>query len=218
MPQLIPPVGNSHVNHGMVLDLVLTDGTTYRIANTFDPITVSGNAYTALGSLLYVESVTNDIKTTNGDLKIGLTEIPGTAIGSVFTAPILGASVRIQRVFFGENNYQYTGTPYPRYFGIVQSYDIEEQVSEFTGERINTLVITTASLNKMLERKITGQFTNTASRQRYYPGDISFDRVVALQGVAFDFGRRPLSGSGFGGGGGFAGGSGGTDIPTEQVR
>lgn len=216
MGSLIPPVGNSHVNHGMVIDLRMTNGTTYYIANTYDPITVNGNVYTALGSLLYVESVTNDIKTTNGDLKIGLTEIPNSAISSVFTAPLLGATVKIQRVFFSEGSYVYTGTPYPRYIGVVQGFDIEEQVSEITGERSNMLVVTTASLNKMLERKVTGQFTNTASRQRFYPGDISFDRVVALQGVAFDFGRRPQGGSGFAGGGGVS--PGGTDIPVEQVR
>jgi hypothetical protein len=57
----------------------------------------------------------------------------------------------------------------------------------------------------VLENKVTGQRTNGTDRNRFYPTDISFDRVKTLQNTSFDFGKKYVGGNGYGGGGGGGG-------------
>jgi hypothetical protein len=57
----------------------------------------------------------------------------------------------------------------------------------------------------VLQNKISGQRTNSTDRKRYFPGDISFDRVADLTNTSFDFGKKYVGGQGYGGGGGGGG-------------
>ena len=100
---------------------------------------------------------------------------------------------------------------YTRYTGIITNFNVEEVNDPFSGDRTHTVVISCASLNQLLENKVMGQRTNGSDRKRFYPGDISFDRVKDLQGISFDFGKKYTGGTGYGGTstGGFYGGGGG---------
>ena len=65
--------------------------------------------------------------------------------------------------------------------------------------------MTCASINTILENRITGQRTNPVDRNKYYPGDQTFNRVPDLHNVNFDFGREYTGGTGYGGGAGGGG-------------
>jgi len=201
--------GKNHISHALFLDLTL-DTTTYYISSAYRNYTIDGNVYNRLGSLLQAGSLTDDLKTSNGDVVISLSGIPTSLINQFTSAPIKGGSVKIRRGFFDTaTNTLDTSQVYTRYNGIITNYAIDETMDPLTGDRTHTIAVTCASINQLLENKVTGQRTNGSDRKKYYPGDISFDRVKDLQNTSFDFGKPFSGGTGYGGGGYGGGGGGG---------
>jgi hypothetical protein len=211
MPTSIPEVANTSISHAVFIDLTLNANfspTTYYISSAYKPITYNGNTYTELGAFLQLGSVTDDLKVTNGDMQIQLSGIPSDAnyMDIVLSYPIKGGNVVVRRGFFDVNTMQLIpGAMYERYRGVITNYSVDETTNFVTGDLVNTIVVSCASINTVLENKVTGQRTNGTDRNRYYPGDISFDRVKTLQNTAFDFGKKYTGGTGYGGGGGGGG-------------
>lgn len=202
--------GKNHISHAMFIDLTL-DTTTYYISSAYRGYTIDGNQYNQLGYLLQAGSITDDLKTSNGDVVISLSGIPTSVIGQFINAPIKGGAVVIKRGFFDVNtNIIDTSQVYTRYKGIITNFAIEETNDMLTGDRTHTVAVTCASINNLLENRVSGQRTNSSDRRRFYPGDISFDRVKDLQNTSFDFGKPYSGGTGYGGGG-YRGGGGGFD-------
>ena len=188
--------GENDVLHALFLDLTLGN-VTYYLSNAYRPVTVDGNTYTALGAFIGIGSITEDLRTTNGDVQITLTGIPtdDNYLATVLTTPIKGGSVLVRRAFFNKNTLEIKldgpdPQVYLRYKGIITNFAIEEQENLLTGELNNSISIICASLNSLLENKVAGQRTNGSDRRKYYPGDISFDRVKDLANTQFDFGRK----------------------------
>lgn len=210
MSTAIPEVGNVSISHALFIDITLTNNNTpitYYISSAYKPITIDGNSYTELGAFLQVGSITDDLKITNGDLQISLTGIPSEVnyVSVVLNNPVKGGNVVVRRGFFDINTMQLIpGAVYERYRGIITNFAIEEDVSFLTGELVTSIAVSCASINTLLENKIAGQRTHKTDRQRFFPGDISFNRVVALQSTAFDFGKKFTGGTGFGGAGGYS--------------
>lgn len=211
MATSIPAVANTSISHAILIDITLAD-TTYYISSAYKPITTGGNTYTELGALLQISNITEDIKTTNGDITVSLSGIPSEAdyLNIVLSSPIKGGAVKIQRVFFDVNTAAVLSV-HPRYQGIITNFAIDEEISPITGELTNAVSVICASINTLLENRVTGQRTNSSDRKRFYPNDISFDRVAALQNTQFDFGREYAAGGGAGGSGGSGGGRGADD-------
>ena len=209
MATSIPQVTDvNNIIHCMLIDLTL-GSTTYYLSSAYKPVSYGGNTYTELGSFLSVGSLTEDIKTTNGDIALSLSAIPSEAnyMNTVLTTPIKGGSVKIYRAFF-DDNYDYNASNvYGRYSGVITNFNISEEDDFLQGKLNNTITITCASINTILENKVTGQRTALADRQKFFPGDTTFNRVADLQNVQFDFGRK-YSG-GYTGGGGWGPGGGG---------
>lgn len=182
----------NHVLHCLLIDLTLGN-VTYYLSNAYKPITTAGHTYTALGAFISVSSITEDLRTTNGDISITLTGIPtnDNYLSRVLTMPIKGGSVKLRRAFFNSDTLDILPDQvFLRYQGIVTNFAIEEEDNLFTGDLNNTISIICASLNSLLENKTTGQRTNGSDRRKYYPGDISFDRVKDIANASFDFGRK----------------------------
>lgn len=201
MATTITAVQGTRISHAVFIDLTLND-TTYYISSAYQPITVNGNVYTELGALLQVSDITENLKTTNGDVTISLSGIPSQAnyMSLVLNTPIKGGSVEIRRVFFDPDTLEaLPGQEYLRYRGIIINYSIEEQTDFINGELTNSISVSCASYNKLLENKVVGQRTNGTDRKKFYPGDISFDRVKDLQNTDFDFGKKYTGGNGYGG-------------------
>ena len=163
-----------------------------------------GNTYTELGAFLAVGEFTEDIKTTNGDLSIALTGIPAGNVQTVMQSQVKGGVVKISRAFF-DNNYAVSAV-YPRYNGLITNFSISEQVSLDQGEITNSVGISVASINTILENRVNGQRTTPLDRARLFPGDTTFARVPIINNTAFDFGKDYAYTGGYGGGGGGGGG------------
>jgi len=197
MSTLIPELNSSNIKHCLLIELQIGD-TTYYVSNSWKAITYNGNVYSELGAFLSLGEFREDIKTTNGDLSITLTGIPAGNVRSVLENPVKGGIVKIFRAFF-DDNYAITNV-YPRYNGIITNYSISEQVSLAEGDITNSVGISVASINTILENRVTGQRTAPGDRTRLYPGDSTFARVPIINNTSFDFGREYAGGGGFGNG------------------
>lgn len=214
MATTIAPLANSSISHAVFIDLTLGN-VTYYISSAYQPITINSNTYTELGAFLQIGEIQEDLKTTNGDVMVSLSGIPSEAnyMNLVLNTQIKGGEIVIKRGFFDvETLVPIPGEVYERYRGVITNYAIDETENILNGELSNMITITCASINTVLENKIAGQRTNTTDRQKYFPGDISFDRVKELQNTSFDFGKEYTGGRGYGGGGGGGGGGPGRDI------
>lgn len=209
MARSIPPVQENHINTAIMIDLNL-DGNVYYISSAYDEITYSGNTYTQLGAFLQVGEIAEDIKTTNGDIGISLSGIPDDTLTDVLTTNIKGGEVVLYRAFFNDDYSLDSANVYQRFKGIITTFAIEEQIDILEGNDTNAVTISCASINTILENKVAGQRSNPADREKFFPGDGTFDRVPDLMGVSFDFGKEYSGTGGYqGGGGGRGGGRGG---------
>lgn len=208
MPTTITPAQGTSIAHAVFIDLTLGN-VTYYISSAYAPLTVDGNTYTQLGGFLSVGDIREDVKATAGDMLISISGIPDDPdyTGIIFNTQIKGGSITVKRGFFDtQTNEILFGQVYDRYKGIITNWAFDEDTNYVEGQITNTITITCASLLTVLKNKVTGQRTNASDRQKYYPGDISFNKVEALQNVNFDFGKEYTGGTGQGGGGGGRGG------------
>ena len=199
MSTAIPEVEANNIKHCLLIQMQIGT-TTYYISNSWKAITYDGNVYTQLGAFLSVGEFREDIKTTNGDLSLELTGIPAGNIQTVLQNPVKGGVVKIFRAFF-DDNYA-VSTVYPRYNGLITNFSINEQVSLDQGDITNTVGISVASINTILENRVNGQRTTPEDRARLFPTDTTFARVPIINNTAFDFGKDFSYGGGYGGGGG----------------
>ena len=210
MATTITPVQGDHIVSILLIDLTL-DGTTYYISNAYKPVTFNSNTYTQLGSFLNIETLTEDIRTTNGDIALSLSGIPSTPdyVNLVLTTKIKGGSVTVRRGFMDQNDLELdTSQVYIRFKGLITNFAITEEVSILERKNTNTVTITIANTNTLLEQTVSGQRTNPEDRKRIFANDQIFDRIPELVNLHFDFGKPFVSGGNYGGGGGGGGGGG----------
>lgn len=203
----------NYLQHALFVILTLDD-TTYYLTSNRRPISFGPITFNAMGWLLQISEIQDDLKTNNGDLNLALSGIPEGLVDTVLTAPIKGGEVVVFRGLQKGGDLQL----YQRYTGIITNFAIEEQDDYLSRDRNYTVTITCANINTLMENRVSGQRTNGSDRKRFYPSDISFDRCKDLQNVNFDFGKKYTGGNGYGGayspGGpgyypGFPGGGGG---------
>lgn len=199
----ITAVQDNNISHALFIDLDL-DGNVYYISNAYKPITIDGNTYTELGAFLGINEIRDDLKATGGDLAIALTGIPSNEnyVDIMLSYPIKGGNVVVRRGFFDTNTLiPISGQIFERYRGIITNFSIDETENFLQGDLVYTITVTCANINTLLNNKITGQRTNSSDRNRFYPGDISFDRTSVIANTGFDFGKKFIGGNGYGGGG-----------------
>jgi len=204
MSTTITPVQGDHIVSILMIDLTI-ESTTYYISNAYKPVTFSGNTYTQLGSFLNVDTLTEDIRTTNGDIAISLSGIPTEAdyINLVLTTKLKGGQVIIRRGFMDKDDLELdTSEVYTRFKGIITNFNISEDVNIMERNSTNSATIVVANTNSILEQRISGQRTNPEDRKRLFPSDQVFDRIPELVNLHFDFGKPFNSGGNYGGGGG----------------
>jgi hypothetical protein len=211
MATTITPVQQDHISSCLLIDLTL-DTTTYYISSAYKPVTYNSNTYTELGSFLQISDFQEDIRTTNGDISITLSGIPSEQdyLSLILTTPVKGGNVVVRRGFYDTSNHELdTNEVYNRFTGVITNFAIQEDFTP-TETLTNSVTVTCASINTLLENRISGQRTNPEDRERLFPSDAVFDRVPQLYNISFDFGKEyQYRGGGYGGGGGGRGGGGG---------
>lgn len=190
-------LNSASITHGEFVKLT-TSTTTYTFCNAAAAITVGGNTFSGLGSLLSVGAVNREIKATSIDMVIGLIGIDPTNVNLVLGADIKGSTLEVWRGFF-DSNYQIITSPstqfFKRYQGIVSNISLTEDWNDDVRSRTVTASISCTSFRAILENKINGIRTNLNSWQQQYASDASMSRVAAISGQYFDFGSPPKTGS-----------------------
>jgi len=222
MSSNIPPLQETQVKHGILMDITVNT-TTYYVANTYGYIDWNGNRYAGLGHFLGLSEVQDDLKATNNSLSVSLSGLPNAVgenepeyITTILNSNFKGSRVKIYRAFFNlQDNKLITDQVYLRFNGYISNYTIVDNVDVAGKSATNTVVVNCSSINAILEKQISGRRTNSADAKKFYPTDIGFDEVVKISGRVFDFGK-PYSGGP--GGGSNTGGGGGKNSDFQPVQ
>lgn len=156
-------------------------------------LTINGVNYTGLGQLLAVGPSMSNLRTTAEEVAIVISGIPESGITGLLNNRIKGSQVQIFRGYFNPETsalLPIAGNPVGKFQGIVSNYSVSDALS--MGEDTGTLTITfsAVSIIEQLTRKISGRRTNPADQNKFYPGDMSMDRVVTVANSNFNFGAR----------------------------
>lgn len=193
----INAVTSPSIRHGEFVRLTVGKSpatTVYTFCNAAAPITVNGITFTALNALLSVGDVQRDIKSTSDDMTITLTGIDPTYISLILSSDIKGSIVEVWRGFFDSDNQIITSPTtqfFKRYQGIVSNISISEKWEEQIRSRVATCSISSSSMRRVIENRLSGMKTNEQSWQKIYPSDVSMSRVAKISNTYFDFGQPP---------------------------
>lgn len=201
MSTTINAVTSPSIRHGEFVRLTVGKApstTVYTFCNAAAPITVSGITFTALSVLLSVGDVQRDIKSTSDDMTIALTGINPTYVSLILSSDIKGSIVEVWRGFFDSNNQIITSPTtqfFKRYQGIVSNVSIAESWNDELRQRVATCSISSSSMRRVIENRLSGMKTNQQSWQLVYPSDVSMNRVAQISNTYFDFGQAPKRGT-----------------------
>lgn len=159
----------------------------YTFSSSYKTETIGGTQYLPLGGLLAVGVQNRDLRVTSADTSLSLSGIDGNNIYVVLATKVKGSEIEIIRGFY-DANYILQNT-YPRFTGIVTSYNISEDRSE--REDNFTVTINASSYKTVLENRVAGRKTNQQSWQVFNSTDTSMDRVYSIADQQFDFGKDP---------------------------
>jgi len=159
----------------------------YTFSSSYKSETIGNTTYTPLGGLLQVGVQNRDLRVTSADTSLSLSGIDGNNIYIVLATKVKGSEIEIIRGFY-DQNYILQNT-YPRFTGIVTSYNISEDRSD--REDNFTVTINASSYKTILENRISGRKTNQQSWQVFNSTDTSMDRVYSIADQQFDFGKDP---------------------------
>tara|TARA_R100000734_G_scaffold18758_2_gene16418 strand:- start:294 stop:947 length:654 start_codon:yes stop_codon:yes gene_type:complete len=209
---ITPVVGATNIQTVIFVKLGPIEGTTYYIANTYKPYSVGGQSYTALGSLVGLTGIDDELRVSNSDVGVVFSGIPTDQdyVNLVLNSKVKGASIEIMRGFIDANGDLEGNTVYTRFRGIITNYAISESRTQFSEDTYHTVTLQCSNINSILENKVSGRKTNEQDMKAFFSTDGSFDRVATLMSTAFDFGKGygdETTGSAGGGGGSTGGGS-----------
>jgi hypothetical protein len=155
---------------------------------------IGGDTYVGLGKLLSVSGSNSELRSSGQELTIGISGIPDSAISDITTSSIKGSSVKIIRGLFNATNGSFlsaiTGNPITRFSGYVNNIALDEEYDVESKNSSNTIILSCASNVDVLNNKIAGRRTNSESQKKFFPNDVSMDRVSAIESTYFDFGAN----------------------------
>lgn len=157
------------------------------------PFDVEGETYTGLGKLLNITSTNSELRVSGGEVTITLSGIPNSSIAEIVNSKIKGSGVKIYRVLFDGTTGEYlsiTGNPVGRFNGYINNYSLQEDYDIDSRTSTNTLVLTCSSIVEILNNKIAGRKTNPSSMKKFFPSDLSMDRVPSIENTTFNFGAK----------------------------
>lgn len=216
MAQTITPVNSPHIEHGVLIDLIIPDSesgaeSAYYISNCYTNINYNGQTYLALGNFLGISDVQGDLQSTNNEVVVSLSGIPSKdesldVIQTVLAQQIKGSKIKMYRAFFDTETQQVIEVSgvkqiFLRFDGIINNFAVQEEYNG-TGASLDvqhTVTVTASSILSVLENRVSGRRTNEQSYQRQYGeqyinafilNDPAMDRVVSLKAATFDFGKK----------------------------
>lgn len=164
-----------------------------RFSDRRSAYTLDNEEYIGLGKLVSITSTASELRASGQEVQIAISGIPENSIDEIINSKIKGSPVLIQRVFFNAatgNFLNIPGNPSGRYKGFVNNYSFQEDWDQQSRTSSNTIVLTCTNIINILEQKIAGRRTNPDDQKKFYPTDLSMDRVPSLKDTTFDFGAK----------------------------
>lgn len=150
--------------------------------------------YIALGNLMNVSSSVRSLKGTNDTLTIVLSGIPDQSRKEILLSKLKGGLVLIKRAFFDADTNQFIDdstvpNPIVRYRGYITNWSLNETWDTRTRSSTNTIQFECGSWIDLLSTKPSFRKTNPVDMKRFYPTDVSFDRIYKIANSNYNFGK-----------------------------
>lgn len=173
--------------------VAIPEGDTLLFSDYHKNFVIGSDDYTGLGNLMAIGDVTSELRVTADEITISIAGIPTTVISAILDSKITGAAITIKRAFFNPTTgvlIDVANNPMTKFSGIITNYALQDEVTTATSQEPGTVMIvfTAASLIEVLGQKITGRRTNPQDQKRFYPDDLSMDRVPTIAGSSINFG------------------------------
>jgi hypothetical protein len=162
-----------------------------RFSDYYRDVTIAGETYLAMGTLLNVADVNNEITPTSSNMAITLSGIPNSSLQEILGIRLKGSQVNVYRMLFDAVTHEPLpgpGNPVGRFQGQVDRFSLEEEYSVSTQTASNFMVIECTNVVAQLQNKIAGRRTNPTDQKRFFPNDLSMDRILALANSNINFG------------------------------
>jgi hypothetical protein len=193
---IIAPVQDTNnIRYADFVRVITTSGT-YRFATTASALTIpaiDSEPFDALGSLVSVNQVQRDIKSTSAETTMTLVGIDTALLGWVLGNDIKGSQIQMWKGFFNTNGELITaggvGGLYQYFNGYVSSFQISEQWMEEIREFVGTITVSASSIQMILQNSTAGRFTNDNSWRYFNNDDTSMNRVAFISTINYFFGK-----------------------------
>lgn len=193
---IITPVENTNNIRMADFVRVTTSSGIYRFATTPVALTipaVDGQPFDALGSLVKINDVQRDIKSTANETTITLVGIDPALLGWVLGHDIKGSLIEMWHGFFDTNNELITtggkGGLYKFFTGYISAFAISEQWMEEARSYVGVITVSASSIQIILQNRTAGRFTNNNAWEYFNPGDTSMNRVSFIETINYAFGK-----------------------------
>jgi hypothetical protein len=192
----IEPIQNTNNIRMADFVRVTTANDVYRFATTPSVLTipaVDAQPFDALGSLVKINDVQRDIKSTANETSITLVGIDTALLGWVLGHDIKGSKIEMWHGFFDQDNVLITtggtGGLYQFFSGIITSFQIAEQYMEEARAYVGVITASASSIQIILQNRTAGRYTNDNAWQYFNPGDTSMNRVNFIETINYAFGK-----------------------------
>jgi hypothetical protein len=195
---IIAPVDNT--NNIRIADFVrITTATdVYRFATTPSALTipaVDSQPFNGLSTLVKVNDVQRDIKSTANETSVTMVGIDTAMLGLVLNTNVKGCLIEMWHGFFDTNGALITGGGvggsglYKFFTGYINSFTITEQWMEEARQFVGIISVSASSIQIILQNRTAGRYTNDNAWQFFNPGDTSMNRVAFIETINYAFGK-----------------------------
>ena len=168
----------------------------YRFATTPSALTIAAvdsEPFSALGSLVRINDVQRDIKSTANETSITLVGIDTALLGWVLGNEIKGSLIEMWHGFFDTNGALITaggtGGLYKFFTGYINSFGITEQWMEDARMYVGIISASASSIQIILQNRTAGRYTNNNAWTYFNPTDTSMARVGFIETINYSFGK-----------------------------
>jgi hypothetical protein len=193
---IITPIQNTNNIRMADFVRVTTASAVYRFATTPTALTISAvdsQPFDALGSLVKINDVQRDIKSTANETSVTLVGIDTALLGWVLGHDIKGSKIEMWHGFFNTNNELITtggtGGLYKFFTGYISTFQISEQWMEDVRQYVGTISVSASSIQIILQNRNAGRYTNNNAWTFFNPTDTSMNRVNFIETINYDFGK-----------------------------
>ena len=193
----ITPIQNTNNIRMADFVRVTTPSAVYRFATTPSSLTipaVDAQPFDALGSLVKINDVARDIKSTANETTITLVGLDTSLLGWILSQQVKGSLIEMWHGFFNTDGALITsggtGGLYKFFTGYINSFSISEQWVEDVREYVGTITVAASSIQIILQNRTAGRYTNNNAWQFFNPGDTSMNRVPFIETINYAFGKE----------------------------